>query len=126
MQLNSGNWRLIRNKKASDALLTYKNTVRSLNVYTEQREESLILLMYHSIYKLFDNRVFQKMLNGMSFDRPVGNPQLLSTDKNAVNEYCNQLHFVQNANFYFMNTCLGLIDNARRTLGILQNEYNLQ
>src|SRR5450432_3278305 len=97
LQLNSGNWRLIRNKKVSDALLSYNNTVRSIAVYIEQREESLVLLMYPSINKLFDNRVFQKMLNGLSFNRPEGNPKLLSTNKGTLNEFCNQVHFLQNA-----------------------------
>jgi hypothetical protein len=126
LQLNSGNWRLIRNDKASDALLTYYGTARSIAVYVEQREEALVLLMYPSINKLFDNRVFQKMLNGLSFNRPENNPQLISTDKSAINELCNQIHFAQNANFYFINTSTTLVTNARKTLNILQNEYNLQ
>ena len=51
LQLNSGNWRLIRNKKVSDALLSYNNTVRSIAGFIEQREESLVLLMYPSIHQ---------------------------------------------------------------------------
>lgn len=124
-QLNSGNWRLIRNKNVSDALLSYNNTVRSIAVYIEQREESLVLLMYPSINKLFDNRVFQSMLDGLSFKRPAGNPELLSTDKGTLNEFCNQVHFVQNANFYFINNSTILINTARKTLDILKREYDL-
>lgn len=125
LQLNSGNWRLIRNKNVADALLSYNNTVRSIGVYVEQREEELVILMYPSINKLFDNRVFQKMLNGLSFDRPAGNPHLLTTDEKVLNEFCNQLHFAQNANFYFIQTAKNLLNNSRNTLEILKNEYNL-
>jgi hypothetical protein len=125
LQLNSGNWRLIHNNKVSDALLTYNGTLRSIAVYVEQREESLVLLMYPSINKLFDNRVFQKMVNGLAFTRPEGNPQLLSTDRASINEFCNQLHFAQNSNLYFLNTAKLLINDARKTLQILKNEYKL-
>ena len=81
---------MLRNNKVIDALLSYHNLVRSLSVYIEQREESLIFIMYPSMDKLFDNRVFQKMLNGLSFNRPEGNPQLLTTDKAVINEYSNR------------------------------------
>ena len=125
LQLNSGNWRLIRNKKVSDALLSYNEVVKSLSVYIEQREESLILIMYSSIDKLFDNRVFQKMLNGLSFNHPEGKPQLLIKDKVVLNEFCNQVHFVQNANYFFINNSTILLNNAKKTLALLKNEYKL-
>jgi hypothetical protein len=126
LQLNSGNWRLIRNHRVSDALLAYNGTVRSIAVYVEQREEALVLLMYPSINKLFDNRVFEKMVNGLSFVRPDNNPQLLTTDRNTINEFCNQIHFLKNSNLYFIYNSTTLINNARKTLDLLQNEYNLQ
>lgn len=125
LQLNSGNWRLIRNKKVSDALLTYNSMTRSIAVYIEQREESLVLIMYPSLNKLFDNRVFQNMVDGLSFNPPGGNPQLLSTDKNVINEFCNQLHFLQNSNLYFLATSKTLVGHARKTLYILNTEYHL-
>ncbi len=81
--------------------------------------------MYPLMDKLFDNKVFQKMLNGLSFNRPGGNPQLLTTDKAVINEYSNQIHFIQNANFYFIHNSTLLVYNARKTLDILQNKYIL-
>jgi len=126
LQLNSGNWRLIRNRKVADALLAYNGMVRSISGYIEQREESLILIMYPSLNKLFDNRVFQKMPDGLSFNRPAGNPQLLSTDKTAINEFCNQVHFAQNSNFYFITTSKKLLSNAHKTLNLLEKEYDLK
>ena len=125
-QLNSGNWRLIKNRKVIDALLSYNRLVRSLSVYIEQREESLILIMYPTMDKLFDNRVFQKMKNGLSFDRPVDNPKLLSTDKPIINEFGNEVHFIQNANYYFINNSTLLVNNARKTLDIIKKEYQLE
>ena len=127
LQLNSGNWRLIRNKKVSDALLSYNSTVRSIAVYIElQREESLVILMYPSLNKLFDNRVFQKMLSGLGFNRPEGNPKLLSPDKGTLNEFCNQVHFLQNSNLFFISNSTILVNTARKTLAILKEEYDLK
>ena len=126
LQLNAGSWRLIRNKKVSDALLNYTGMVRLLGGYIEQREESLVILMYPSLNKLFDNRVFEKMIDGLSFDRPAGNPQLLSTEKAAINEFCNQVQFAQNSNLYFTTIAKKIVSNARETLDILKTEYNLK
>ena len=42
---NAGNWRLIRNKKVSERLSTYDNIVRTLTIYIEEREESLVLIL---------------------------------------------------------------------------------
>lgn len=122
---NSGNWRLIHKKEVSTALQLYDELVRSLTLYIEQREESLVLIMYSSINKLFDNRVFNTMVNGLSFVRPVNNPQLLSTSKADLNEFCNQLHFLKNSNLYFTITSQTILNNARKTLELLKKEYHL-
>ena len=123
---NAGNWRLIRNNKVSDALLTYDNLVRTLAVYIEEREESLVLILYQSINQLFDNRVFESMLSGLSFTRPTNNPQLLSYDRNLLNEFCNRVHFRKNANYYFIHVAEQLLNEAKKTLEVLDKEYHLE
>jgi hypothetical protein len=122
---NAGNWRLIRNNKVADALLTYDNLVRTLAVYIEEREESLVLILYQSINQLFDNRVFESMLKGLNFTRPTNNPQLLSYDKNTLNEFCNRVHFRKNANYYFIQVAGQLLNEAKKTLEVLDKEYKL-
>ena len=123
---NAGNWRLIRNKNVSERLSTYDNLVRTLTVYIEQREESLILILYQSINKIFENRVFESMVNGLSFTRPQNNPQLLSYDKIVLNEFCNQIHFRKNSNFYFIAVAEKLLSEARLTLDLIKKEYHLE
>ena len=123
---NAGNWRLIRNQKVSEALATYDNLVRNLTVYIEQREESLVLILYQSIDKLFDNKVFEQMVNGLSFSKPTGNPQLLTYDKTELNEFCNRIHFRKNSNLYFIKTAEPLFENAKRTLELIEKEYHLK
>jgi hypothetical protein len=123
---NAGNWRLIKNKKVSERISTYDNLVRTLTAYIEEREESLVLILYQSINKLFDNRVFESMLNGLSFTRPQNNPPLLSYDKNAINEFCNQVHFRKNSNYYFINVGGKLLTEAKLTLDVIKKEYRLE
>jgi len=123
---NAGNWRLIKNKNVSERLSTYDNLVRTLTVYIEEREESLVLILYQSINKMFDNKVFESMLNGLSFKRPQNNPQLLTYDKNVLNEFCNQVHFRKNSNFYFIQVAGKLLTEAKLTLDIIKKEYHLE
>ncbi len=123
---NAGNWRLIRNNKVSGQLLTYDNLVRTLTVYIEEREESLVLILYESINKLFDNRVFESMVSGLSFTRPTNNPQLITYNKNTLNEFCNRIHFRKNANYYFLQIAGSLLDEAKKTLKILDEEYQVE
>ncbi|HEY6063409.1 MAG TPA: hypothetical protein VIV35_07350 [Chitinophagaceae bacterium] len=122
---NAGNWRLIRNKNVSESLSTYDNLVSTLSIYIEQREESLVLILYQSINKLFDNKVFESMVTGLSFSRPQNNPQLLSYDKNSLNEFCNQVHFRKNSNLYFIAVAEKLLLAAKKTLSVIENEYHL-
>ena len=123
---NAGNWRLITNKKVSEALSTYDNLVRNITIYIEQREESLVLILYQSIDKLFDNRVFESMVTGLSFKRPTNNPQLMSYDKYALNEFCNQVHFRKNSNLYFIKSAGLLLNEASKTLALIEKEYHLK
>src|SRR5260221_8430027 len=107
---NAGNWRLIRNQTVSEGLASYDNFAHIITIYIEQREESLVLILYQSIDKLFDNKVFEKMVSGLSFTRPTGNPQLMSYDKNEINELCNRVHFRKNANLYFIASAEKLLN----------------
>jgi len=123
---NAGNWQLIRNPRVSESLSNYDNLVRTLTVYIEQREESLVLILYQSIDKLFDNRVFESMVTGLSFKRPQNNPQLLSYDKSALNEFCNQVHFRKNSNLYFIEVAKNLLAAAKNNLALIQKEYYIE
>ena len=123
---NAGNWRLIHNQKVSEGLANYDNVGHSLTQYIEQREESLVLILYQSIDKIFDNRVFEKMIDGLSFIKPTDNPQLLSYDKNDINEFCNRVHFRKNSNLYFIVVAEKLFSEANKTLTLIEDQYHLK
>ena len=123
---NAGNWRLIRNQKVSEAVATYDTHVRNLTAYIEQREESLVLILYQSIDKLFDNAVFEGMVEGLSFHRPANNPSLMTYDRSEINEFCNRIHFRKNANLYFIKTAGAILPEAQKTLALIEKEYHLK
>lgn len=123
---NAGNWRLIRNRNVSERLSTYDNLVSTLTAYIEQREESLVLILYQSINKMFDSKVFESMINGLSFIRPLNNPQLLTYDKSILNEFCNQVHFRKNSNFYFIQVAGKLLAEAHQTRDLIKKEYHME
>lgn len=64
------------------------------------------------------------MVNGLGFDRPKTNPQLRSFDKETVNEFSNQIHFLKNSNLFYINISTTLLNNARSTLALIEKEYN--
>ena len=123
---NAGNWRLIRNQSVSAGLASYNNFVSIVTIFIEQREESLIVILYQSIDKLFDSKVFEKMINGLSFNRPTDNPRLMSYDKSEINEFCNRIHFRKNANLYFTKNAEKLLAEAKKTLALIEKEYHLK
>jgi hypothetical protein len=123
---NAGNWRLIHNQKVSEGLANYDILGHSLTQYIEQREESLVLILYQSIDKMFDNRVFEKMIEGLNFKKPVDNPQLMSYNRSDINVFCNRVHFRKNSNLYFIVVAEKLFNEANKTLALIEGEYHLK
>ena len=123
---NSGNWRLIRKREVSNALQVYDEQVRTITQYIEHREESLVVILYSSLNTLFDNKVFNEMVVGIGFNKPGNNPSLLSYDKQALNEFANQIHFIKNANQYFMKNSTTMLGYAKKTLAKIEDEYHVK
>lgn len=122
---NSGDWRLIRKREVSNALQIYDEQIRTLTQYIEHREESLVLILYSSLNKLFDNQVFNQMVDGLSFKRPTNNPLMLSYDKQDLNEFANQIHFLKNSNLYFIKNSVTLLGYTQKTLRLIEKEYEV-
>ena len=121
---NSGEWRLIRKREVSNALQLYDEQIRTITHYIEHREESLVVILYSSLNVLFENHVFNQMVDGLRFKRPTTNPSLLSYDKQALNEFANQVHFLKNANLFFIKNSSTLLEYAQKTLSLIEKEYN--
>ncbi len=109
IQLNiSGNFRLIHNKTSAEKIVTYQNDIddyKRINEYDSYEARAL----YQPQSKLFDAFVFNDMskriedstLTGSNsllggfrnvFKMPVGDPQLLTQDKEKINDFVYFLH----------------------------------
>lgn len=120
---NSGEWRLIRKREVSNALQIYDEQVRTITHYIENREESLVIILYSSLNKLFENNTFNQMVSGLSFKKPTNNPSLLTYDKQSLNEFANQIHFLKNSNLFFIKNSTTLLDYSKKTLSLIEKEY---
>lgn len=125
-QLKSGNLRLIRSRKSVEVITKYDQLVRFGNISVEDREESLIQQFYPSLKRVFDPRVFEKMVNGMRINRPEGNPKLLHGDKESLDELYSHIHFLKNVNSYSIEFEIKRRNMAMHVLEVLQNEYHLE
>jgi hypothetical protein len=124
-QLKNGNLRLIRSRRTVDAIMEYDQVVRFGNIAVEDREEILIQQFYPSLKKVFDARVFEKMVNGMRISRPIGNPKLLHADKESLNELYSHVHFLKNVNSYSIQFIEMRRKLAEHVVDVLHQEYNL-
>jgi hypothetical protein len=92
----------------------------------EDREESLIQQMYPSLKKIFDARVFEKMVKGMRIDRPEGSPRLLVKEKRDLDEFYSHVHFLKNVNSYTKEYGDRRRKLAQHVLSVLQEEYHVK
>lgn len=125
-QLKNGNLRLLTSSRAVDAIMEYDQLVRFENIAVEDREETLIQQFYPSLKKVFDARVFEKMVNGMQINRPVGNPKLLYGDKESLDELYSHVHFLKNVNSYNIQFIEKRRKFAEHVLDVLHQEYHLE
>ena len=123
---NAGNLRLIRSRKAVDAIMEYDQLVRFGIISVEDREESLIQQTYPSLKKVFDTRIFEKMVSGMRINRYEGTPKLLHGDKESLNEFYSHIHFLKNVNSYSIEFAEKRKNMALHVIEVLRQEYNLE
>ncbi len=143
VQLNiSGNFRLIANKSIADKIVNYENDIdnyKNVNSYDAFEARAL----YEPESKLFDAFVFNDMSKPITdssvsstnsllagfrnvFSKPSGNPQMLSHDKEKINDF---VYFLHQRRSTFAAEILILYkqkQDATELIGILQKEFNLE
>lgn len=142
VQLNSsGNFRLISIKSVADKIVNYENDIdnyKNINGYDVFEARAL----YEPESKLFDAFIFNDMsrpitdstLKGTDallvgfrnvFRKPAGNPQLLSQDKEKINDFVYYLHQRRST---FAGEILILYkqkQDAAALITLINKEYNL-
>ena len=122
---NAGGLRLIRNQKASNAIMTY-DQANDYIVYLQSREFDELSLMYPLLAKLYDGNILEAMIHGMDIKRPEGNPALRTTDKALILDLTYYLHQYKTTSIVIITRLRSLLVSATQTIQFLQKEYHLK
>jgi hypothetical protein len=122
---NAGGLRLIRNQRASNAIMTY-DQANDYIVYLQSREFDELSIMYPLLAKLYDGNILETMIRGMEINRPAGNPALRTTDKNLLLDLIYYLHQYKTTSVVIIARLRSLMQSAIETNQFLQNEYHLK
>ena len=123
---NGGNMRLIRKQKVTDAIVLYDAIVRDLGM-TEDRENTYMLQCLPHVYRIFDGRVMDMMIDSLSaIHEPPSNVTLLPTALATLPDFNGSLHSMKSSNIVLQNKVKGLIGEGEKLLNIMKKEYHLQ
>ena len=122
---NAGTLRLIRNRKAADAIIEYDAAVRDMEII-EEREYQYLYLCLPYMYKIFDGLVYEKMEDSvMALHPPIGKVKLLQSADAAIPEFNAALFSLKIANFANRRRTKILISEGEELLTTLKKEYHL-
>jgi len=123
---NAGGLRLIRNQIVSDSIVLYYNSVQRLKML-EEREWEYIRDMIPYSYKIFDGRIYDKMMDEEDrVHRPPGNPALLQYTKEDLNAFISSLHSIKTSNVAYIGFSIAVYENAVNLLETIEKEYHLK
>ena len=142
IQLNiSGNFRLISNKAVREKIVSYQNDIdnyKNVNGYDAYEARAI----YEPQSKLFDAFIFNDMskpitdssvsssntlLGGFRnvFTKPSGDPQLLTTDKEKINDFVYYLHQRRSTFAAEILILYKQKQDAKTLVELLNKQYNL-
>ena len=123
---NGGNLRLIRKQNVSDAIMSYDNQIRWIEIVFN-REQIFIQEYVKFVEEVFDSRVFNKMATGVfGFTIPKDNPKLLKKDRATIQLFLNKLHFLNSVNSYLLMSHNNLLEKAQQTKAVIEKEYSIK
>jgi hypothetical protein len=121
----SGGLRMITNKRISDSIMTYDKQVRLVL----ERQETEIANIRESLpyyYKIFDGRIFMKMMDESNVvSRPVSIPSLLKFSEQDANTFLGYCQAIKATNIGNSSHAKILKEKAIVLIEIIKNEYNL-
>ena len=95
--INSGGLRLVHHQEIVDSINAYQNIYEVLK--KGQLLKELQLEGYRdACCKVFDVRIYEKIMAGTKMTRPEGNPKLLSENLEYINELLMRAHYVKRNN----------------------------
>ncbi|HEX5152475.1 MAG TPA: hypothetical protein VFW07_13590 [Parafilimonas sp.] len=123
---NSGGFRLIRNEKASKAIIDYYNQLGFINMLltldlNETNEYKKVAA------EVFNPVIFDGILQTHSLiQRPSGNPSLLSYDKTLLARLSNMVSYMKSSRLSLIDAVTTMQDAAAQLIELLKKEYRIE
>lgn len=122
----SGGLRLITNKRISDSIMVYDKQVR-LVLERQENELAIIRDCFPYYYKIFDGRVFLKMLDANNvINRITFSPSLLKFSEQDLNTFLGYYQNIKAINLSNIVHAKILREKAIELIAILKKENNLK
>ena len=119
----SGNFILIKNQKIIDTLLQYNDNFIFID-FIKEREEYLVRRLFDQIIVLFDPMVFDEMnVYDIEFVYPSGNPKINTKNKDVINLFLSNLHYVKTVNVGQLGLFKRHQKKAKEILNFIKKEY---
>ena len=119
----SGNFILIKNQKIIDTLLQYNDNFIFID-FIKEREEYLVRRLFDQINVLFDPMVFDEMnVYDIEFVYPSGNPKINTKNKDVINLFLSNLHYVKTVNVGQLGHFKKHQKKAKEILNFIKQEY---
>ena len=119
----SGNFILIKNQKIIDALLEYNDNFIFID-FIKEREEYLVRRLFDQINVMFDPMVFDEMnVYDIEFIYPSGNPKINTKNKDVINLFLSNLHYVKTVNVGQLGHLKKHQKKAKEILNFMKEEY---
>ena len=123
---NSGGLRLIRKSEIVNSLQAYDNVFNQFRL-SQEREDRYLMDYRDVMAKIFDIRIFDKMLvTYPDINRPEGNPPLFNGDKQLINEMLIRVHIAKRNKLASLSYLSRLQEKATSLIGQIKKEYHLQ
>ncbi len=123
---NGGNMRLISKQAVTDAIVLYDAAVRDMNL-TQDRENTYMLQCLPHLYRIFDGRVMDLMIDSLSaIHEPPPGVGLLPTAMATLPDFNGSVHSMKSSNIVLQNKVGTLIREGEKLLNTLKGEYHLK
>jgi hypothetical protein len=123
---NAGGLRLIQQLYIADSITRYDGAIRTLQ-RQQDLEESVMGDYRVMAHRIFDGRVFNRMMNADNIPSPVtGNPPLIVFTKPDLEEFNFKLFLVQAQNRVNRREGRRLLMQASNLISLLKKEYHLK
>jgi hypothetical protein len=122
---SSGNLRLIRNKDISNSIMAYDQRMRQ--ALFEMGDEVEIRSEYRQLAsKVFDTKVFYKMIVTDTINKPLNDPKLYSTNDDLINELIGRIQYFKRVHQAQLITSERLLTQATQLSALIKTEYHLK